>query len=432
MTASNPSDATIFYTTDGSSPTHSGGTATGSTLTYTGPIDIGTCGDHLFKGIEYHAGYLDSDVNSQDFNHGSCGGGFGPMSASSTTIIFSVWDGDWAILEEYTSGNVLVEKYLQGYHGLVKTLVANIYYYQDELGSTSHIADGTGSIIESYQYDIYGKPRVYNASGAYQAGATPVAQDLFTGQRWRSELGLYDDRNRFMSPDLGRFLQPDPIGFKGDASNLYRYCGNDWANRTDPMGLEFNDQGQTFGQYAPPEAYGYTQPKMELVGVSFTRDDGGVQAHVKDFNLSVKSVVWLKIQCVQNGKVVWLDRDPKNVDRTSKHEGDHREHNRQWYNQNHDKFLKELNNGERFKDEKSAEKATKEKLEKAFQDFNKKEHDHLPPNWNNYKQVDECAQQRQTPQAAQVEPNAEQHDTKSYGSHDYIQGIGSTADLKPN
>jgi uncharacterized protein RhaS with RHS repeats len=52
------------------------------------------------------------------------------------------------------------------------------------------------------------------------------------------ELGLYDNRNRFMSPDLGRFLQPDPIGFKGDASNLYRYCGNDWANRTDPMGTD--------------------------------------------------------------------------------------------------------------------------------------------------------------------------------------------------
>src|SRR2546430_9451668 len=41
-----------------------------------------------------------------------------------------------------------------------------------------------------------------------------------------------------MSPDLGSFIQPDPIGFKGDASNLYRYCGNDWANRSDPMGLE--------------------------------------------------------------------------------------------------------------------------------------------------------------------------------------------------
>ena len=58
---------------------------------------------------------------------------------------------------------------------------------------------------------------------------------------------MYDLRNRFYSPDLGRFLQPDPIGFKGDGSNLYRYCGNDWANRTDPMGLDpsvklLNDQ----------------------------------------------------------------------------------------------------------------------------------------------------------------------------------------------
>ncbi len=155
--------------------------------------------------------------------------------------IFSVWDGDWAILEEYDANGNRVEGYVQGYHGLVKTLVTNIYYYQDELGSRSHIASGTGSLIESYQYDVYGKPRVYNASGVYQAGATPVARDLFTGQRWVVEIGLYDDRNRFMSPDLGRFLQPDPIGFKGDASNLYRYCGNDWANKTDPLGLLTGD-----------------------------------------------------------------------------------------------------------------------------------------------------------------------------------------------
>jgi RHS repeat-associated protein len=136
-------------------------------------------------------------------------------------------------------GILLTEKYVQGYHGLVKTLVSNIYYYQDELGSTSHIAYSSGALIESYQYDLYGKPRVYNSAGVFQPGATPVAKDLFTGQRWVPEIGLYDDRNRFMSPDLGRFLQPDPIGFKGDASNLYRYCGNDWANRSDPTGLVY-------------------------------------------------------------------------------------------------------------------------------------------------------------------------------------------------
>src|SRR5205814_8076435 len=52
-----------------------------------------------------------------------------------------------------------------------------------------------------------------------------------------------------MSPDLGRFIQPDPIGFKGDASNLYRYCGNDWANRSDPMGLDDHAVGSHGAEY---------------------------------------------------------------------------------------------------------------------------------------------------------------------------------------
>jgi hypothetical protein len=45
-----------------------------------------------------------------------------------------------------------------------------------------------------------------------------------------------------MHPDLGRFMQPDPIGFAADASNLYRYCGNNPANLTDPFGLETPEQ----------------------------------------------------------------------------------------------------------------------------------------------------------------------------------------------
>ena len=111
---------------------------------------------------------------------------------------------------------------------------------QDELGSTSHIAGVNGNLLEYYKYDLYGKPTYWvpNTPNDTQLSTTNYSvKDLFTGQRWIPELGLYDDRNRFMSPDLGRFLQPDPIGFKGDSSNLYRYCGNDWANRSDPMGL---------------------------------------------------------------------------------------------------------------------------------------------------------------------------------------------------
>lgn len=147
---------------------------------------------------------------------------------------------NWAILEEYDNTGARVQGYVQGYHGLVKTLVDNIYYYQDELGSTSHIADTSGVLLEYYKYDLYGKPTYFvpDSPNPQSASVFHVVDLGNGGSRWMPELGLYDNRNRFMSPDLGRFLQPDPIGFKGDASNLYRYCGNDWASVIDPIGTE--------------------------------------------------------------------------------------------------------------------------------------------------------------------------------------------------
>jgi hypothetical protein len=39
------------------------------------------------------------------------------------------------------------------------------------------------------------------------------------------------------SPNLGRWLEEDPIGFEGGDSNLYRYVANTPTNATDPSGL---------------------------------------------------------------------------------------------------------------------------------------------------------------------------------------------------
>ncbi len=55
------------------------------------------------------------------------------------------------------------------------------------------------------------------------------------------DLELYDYRNRAYSPEFGRFLQSDPKSFDADPTNLYRYCGNDPLDRTDPMGLDYSD-----------------------------------------------------------------------------------------------------------------------------------------------------------------------------------------------
>ena len=47
-----------------------------------------------------------------------------------------------------------------------------------------------------------------------------------------------DFRHRIYAPTLGRFLQVDPIGFDAGDMNLFRYCGDDPVDRTDPLGLE--------------------------------------------------------------------------------------------------------------------------------------------------------------------------------------------------
>ena len=156
---------------------------------------------------------------------------------------YNVWDG-WDLIEEYQAGGTIVGQYTYGPEGLVFSGSIQrspywVYHYQDGSGSTSHIADSAGALLEWYRYDLQGTPFFYNAMGNQLSASSYSVRHLFTSQQWYSELGLYDLRNRFYSPDIGRFLQPDPIGFAGDATNLYRYCGNNPVRWRDPSGLQF-------------------------------------------------------------------------------------------------------------------------------------------------------------------------------------------------
>ena len=58
----------------------------------------------------------------------------------------------------------------------------------------------------------------------------------YTGQYWLGD-DLHYFKARIYHARLGRFLQPDPIGY-GDGMNMYAYVGGDPINRTDPSGLE--------------------------------------------------------------------------------------------------------------------------------------------------------------------------------------------------
>jgi RHS repeat-associated protein len=155
--------------------------------------------------------------------------------------IYSIWDG-WDLIAEYNEQNVLLHSYVHGARSDEMVLRFNggptIWYHQDAQGNTTHLTDNAGNVVEQYKYDpaLAGAPYFYNASGQQFAASAFNNRFLYTGRDWIKEVGLYDYRNRFYLPALGRFLQPDPIGFAGGDANLYRYCGGDPVNYIDPDG----------------------------------------------------------------------------------------------------------------------------------------------------------------------------------------------------
>ena len=96
----------------------------------------------------------------------------------------------------------------------------------DERGNIVSVTDSSGTVLGINRYDEYGQPQ-----------STNLGVFGYTGQAWLPSLGAWYYKARVYEPELGRFLQIDPIGTEG-GPNLYAYVLNDPVNFTDSLGLQ--------------------------------------------------------------------------------------------------------------------------------------------------------------------------------------------------
>ncbi|WP_300289328.1 RHS repeat-associated core domain-containing protein [Brevundimonas sp.] len=151
-------------------------------------------------------------------------------STGATTTRF-LYDGAQVVGEYDATGLAILARHVPG-TGLDEVITSyagsgttnRTWLLADERGSVIGLGDGSGATNVN-RYDEYGVPAAGNA-GRFQ----------YTGQMWLPDAGLYHYKARAYAPQIGRFLQTDPIGYR-DGANLHAYVSADPINRTDPTGL---------------------------------------------------------------------------------------------------------------------------------------------------------------------------------------------------
>jgi RHS repeat-associated protein len=133
--------------------------------------------------------------------------------------------------------------------GRYDAVLGPLIYKQDKQGNVTFVLNGNNQIVEKYTYDAYGTPKVTDGAGTpvEYADHTPRSaignRFMYTGREYLQELGIYDYRHRYYLPSIGRFLETDPTGFDAGDMNLFRYCGDDPVDKSDPTGLIENPIG---------------------------------------------------------------------------------------------------------------------------------------------------------------------------------------------
>jgi RHS repeat-associated protein len=117
--------------------------------------------------------------------------------------------------------------------GRIRTDGKYDFYIKNHLGSTMLTVDDVGRYSTGDQ-----RAMDYLAYGSYKdlkVGTEEKIRQKFTGKEFEDSTKLYAFGARWMDPELGSFISPDPAG---QFFNPFSYAGGNAINLVDPNGLE--------------------------------------------------------------------------------------------------------------------------------------------------------------------------------------------------
>ncbi len=192
------------------------------------------------------------------------------------------YSASWQLLEERdgtdgpsasSSSEQALKHFVWGLRGIDDLILRDsygdetprIYALRDAMHVTA-ISDAEGTILERYSYNAFGSSNVMSPAFSPRSSSNFDWELRYCSYLFDIDTGFYIVRNRFLQPNLGRWLTRDPIG-EIAGLNLYAYCSNNPTKFIDPTGLlsiwkSASNVGR--GGYYLYNAYQYDQNALNI------------------------------------------------------------------------------------------------------------------------------------------------------------------------
>ena len=150
-----------------------------------------------------------------------------------------------------------------------------LFSFCDANGNVTGLVDTNGVAVAQYDYDPFGN---LLAQSGDQAAANPFR---FSSKPWDEETGLYYYGYRFYSPQLGRWINRDPMG-EAAGGLAYGFVDNDSVNGFDALGL-WNELVHKKWTILWARGEGYSSVSSERIGNECNDVDKGTTSPLPIF-----------------------------------------------------------------------------------------------------------------------------------------------------